>query len=138
MATSTLSIRVPEKTRAWLKQFAKARGSVGFSAARLLEEARLRDEFPGVEFRDSPLGRVAFVQGTRVQVAYLLLAGIDLSSKKISTHFGWPLWKAESALAYLRLLPDEVAQEKKDLEEAELRLLHKLPHLQLFPESSSF
>ncbi len=69
MSSTTLSIRVTAETRRWLERFAKKRCSAGSAAGRILEEARRREYFPAVEFRDTPLGRVAYVQGTRVQVA---------------------------------------------------------------------
>ena len=61
-ATATLSIRIPMKTRRWLERFAKRRGSAGMAASRILEEARRREDYPAIEFRDTPLGRVAYVQ----------------------------------------------------------------------------
>ena len=45
------------ETRRWLERFAKRRGSPGMAATRILEEARRREDFPAVEFRDMRLGR---------------------------------------------------------------------------------
>jgi len=133
MASVTLSIRVSEDMRNWLARFAKARGSVGGTAARLLEEARRKEDFPGVDFRDTPLGRVAFVQGTRVQVALACqLAhewGFDPS--RLSKHYGWPLWTAESAVGYMREYAEEIARDEKDLLDA-TALRKKLPRLEEF------
>ena len=135
MNTATLSIRVPSETRRWLERFAKKRGSAGMAATRILEEARRREEFPAVEFRDTPLGRVAFVQGTRVQAAFVHAQVIDnphLSAADLAQSFAWPQWKAAGVLAYLEAFPDECRTEWEDLEEAAsaTALKRLLPHLE--------
>ena len=104
-ATATLSIRVPLETRRWLERFAKRRGSAGMAATRILEEARRREDFPAVEFRDTRLGRVAFVQGTRVQVGFVygqMLGDSTVNAEKLAESFAWPRWKAAGVLAYLQ------------------------------------
>lgn len=113
MATTTLSIRIPAETRRWLEKFSRSRGSLSSAAARLIEEARRRELFRGVEFRDTPHGRLAYVQGTRVAVYFAWMAARDYSgdAEKVASHFTWPLWKAESALAYAAAFPDEIKQQ---------------------------
>ena len=136
MASMTLSIRVTEDMRWWLERFAKARGSVGGAAARLLEEARRREEFPAVEFRDTPLGRVAHVQGTRVQMAMArrLAGDFGFDPDKLARHYGWPLWKAESAVGYMGAFAGELARDEDALLEAAGRddLKKRLPRLEEF------
>jgi hypothetical protein len=127
-ATATLSIRIPQQTRRWLERFAKRRGSAGMAASRILEEARRREDFPAVEFRDTPLGRVAYVQGTRVQVAFVygqLQHDPALTPHKLAESFAWPLWKARGVLAYLAEFAAEGQQEWEDLESAELPALRR-------------
>ena len=133
MASVTLSIRVPEDMRNWLERFAKARGSVGGTAARLLEEVRRKEDFPSVDFRDTPLGRVAFVQGTRVQMALAcrLAREWKFAPAKLSKHYGWPLWMSESAVGYMREYAEEIARDEKDLLDA-TALRKKLPRLEDF------
>jgi hypothetical protein len=137
MATTTLSIRVTEDMRWWLERFAKARGSVGGAAARLLEEARRKEEFPGVEFRDTPLGRVAYVQGTRIQMALARrLAGeLKFDPDKLARHYGWQLWKAESAIGYMGEFAGELARDEEALLEGAGRdeLRKRLPRMESFP-----
>ena len=131
-ATATLSIRIPQQTRRWLERFAKRRGSAGMAASRILEEAKRREDFPAVEFRDTPLGRVAYVQGTRVQVAFVygqVHRDIALTLEKLAESFAWPLWKARGALAYIDEFATECRQEWEDLESAEWPELRRLlPH----------
>lgn len=121
MSSTTLSIRVPAETRRWLERFAKKRGSAGSAAGRILEEARRREDFPAVEFRDTPLGRVAYVQGTRVQVAFVYgqwLREPGMTASDLAGSFSWPLWKARGVLAYLQEFTGECRQEWEDLESA--------------------
>lgn len=133
-ATATLSIRVPLETRRWLERFAKRRGSAGMAATRILEEARRREDFPAVEFRDTRFGRVAYVQGTRVQVALVygqILDDPTLGAEKIAEAFSWPQWKAAGVLAYAREFPDECRQEWEDLVACDAQVLKRsLPHLE--------
>jgi hypothetical protein len=133
-ATATLSIRIPQQTRRWLERFAKRRGSAGMAASRILEEARRREDFPAVEFRDTPLGRVAYVQGTRVQVAFVYGQAHrdpDLAAPTLAASLAWPLWKARGVLAYIDEFATECRQEWEDLESAEWPALRRsLPQTQ--------
>jgi len=129
MSSATLSIRVPVETRRWLERFAKKRGSAGTAAARVLEEAKRREEFAAVEFRDTPLGRLAFVHGSRVPMAMVSRAAQDdpaLDAQALAERFHWPLWKAASALAYVRHHPEEMIQEIEDLDSREVADLKKI------------
>lgn len=132
-SSATLSIRVPLPTRRWLERFAKRRGSAGMAATRILEEARRRENFPAVEFRDTPLGRVAYVQGTRVQVAFVYgqkQHGTKLTPEGLAESFSWPLWKATSALAYIQEFSAECQQEWEDLGSVDAKALKSiLPQL---------
>jgi len=131
-ATATLSIRIPQQTRRWLERFAKRRGSAGMAASRILEEARRREDYPAVEFRDTPLGRVAYVQGTRVQVAFVygqVQRDPEIAAERLAESFLWPLWKARGVLAYIDEFAAECRQEWEDLESAEWPQLRRLlPH----------
>ncbi len=133
--TTTLSIRVPLETRRWLERFAKRRGSAGMAATRILEEARRREDFPAVEFRDTPLGRVSYVQGTRVQVAFVygqLLSDDTLTAANLGESFSWPQWKAAGVIAYIKEFPEECRQEWEDLAGDEERTIKRsIPHLEL-------
>lgn len=128
-SSATLSIRVPIQTRRWLERFAKRRGSAGMAATRILEEARRRENFPAVEFRDTPLGRVAYVQGTRVQAAFVYgqkQRDAALTPAGLAESFSWPLWKAAGVLAYLEEFPEECQQEWEDLGSVDAKALASL------------
>lgn len=136
MASTTLSVRVTEDMRGWLERFAKARGSTGGAAARLLEEARRKEEYPAVEFRDTPLGRVAYIRGTRIQMALARRLAMEwkFDPDKLARHYGWPLWKAESAVGYMGEFAGELAGDEAALLEKAGRdeLRKKLPRIEVF------
>ena len=122
------------ETRRWLERFAKRRGSPGMAATRILEEARRREDFPAVEFRDTRLGRVAFVQGTRVQVGFAYgqwLFDPTIGAEKLAESFAWPRWKAAGVLAYMREFAEECRQEWEDLSSCDAQALKRsLPDME--------
>ena len=87
-----------------------------------------------MEFRDTPLGRVAYVQGTRVQVAFVydqVRRDPTRTSEAIAAAFAWPRWKAAGGRAYLEAFPDECRTEWEDLESAGFQVLKRaLPQLE--------
>lgn len=113
--TTTISVRVPQDTRDWLERRTHKMGTAGSAAARILEESRRRETFRGVEFRDTPDGRIAFVSETRVPVHFFArtLCDHDGNLHKVAEHFRWPLWKAESAHAYAEAYPDEIVEDDR-------------------------
>ncbi|MGK0189065.1 MAG: hypothetical protein ACI9R3_004882 [Verrucomicrobiales bacterium] len=135
MASSTLSIRVPEETRSWLEGKGRHMGTPGSVAARLLEEARRRDRFRGIEFRDTPEGRFAFLSETRLAVHFVKQTASDFGGEaiKVAAHFAQPVWKIESALGYAETFSEEI--EKASARVAGLEsfeeLKAKLPHIEL-------
>jgi hypothetical protein len=135
MASTTLSIRVPAETKRWLEKFSRSRGSLSAVASLLIEEARRHEQFRGVEFRDSTQGRLAFVQGTRVAVYFAWMAARDyeFDASKVAEHFGWPLWKVESALAYAESFKEEISRQVADHGELddEAALRRVLPSLRV-------
>lgn len=82
------------------------------------------------------MGRVGWVQGTRVSLALVAKLARMLygDASKVAAHYGWPLWQAESALAFIREYPDMVAREEADHDEAgEDSLDRLLPGIIAFP-----
>jgi len=89
MAASTLNITLPVETRHWLERFVSGHGNPGEAASRLIEEAKRHEQFRGVEFRDSSLGRMAYVQDTRVAVYFVWLTARDygFDAEKVASRF---------------------------------------------------
>ena len=72
--SKVVGIRLAERRFADLQRAARAAGRTpGELAGRLVEEGMRQREFPGLEFRDTPIGRQAFLAGTRVGVWHVAL-----------------------------------------------------------------
>ena len=113
--TTTISVRVPEGTRDWLERRTHKMGTAGSAAARILEESRRRESFRGVEFRDTPDGRIAIVSETRVPVHLFARSVRDQKGRldEVASHCCWLLWKVESAWAYAEAFPEEMAEDDR-------------------------
>lgn len=118
MATSeVLSIRLPAGRGDVLRREARRRGRSLSELGALFIDERLREaEFAHVEFRDSAVGRQAYVRGTRLavwQVVRLLRAhGGDASAT--AAHLGWPVERVKAAVHYADAHPQEVADALAD------------------------
>ncbi len=80
------------------------------TAAILVDEATRQLEFAEIEFRDSPVGRQAYVRGSRLaawQVAWLA-RDFKGSAEKVAEHLEWPLARVQAALAYAAAFPEEI------------------------------
>jgi hypothetical protein len=110
------------------------------AATRILEESKRREEFSALDFRDTPVGRLAYVHGSRVPMAMVYRIWGDTPEKSpekspadIAVSFHWPLWKAESALAYAKHYQEELDRELADLDSCEEGRIQKiLPGLEIF------
>lgn len=80
------------------------------AAALLIEEALRRLDSPSIEFRDSPVGRQAYVVGSGLAVWELLVVAQDyqLDSHATEKHLCLPLDVVEQALRYAQAYPQEV------------------------------
>lgn len=113
--TTTISVRIPQDTRDWLERRTHKMGTAGSAAARILEESRRKETYRGVDFRDTPDGRIAFVSETRVPVHLFARTVADYQGKlpEVAAHYRWPLWKVESAAAYAGAYQEEIAEDQR-------------------------
>ncbi|MGE3309811.1 MAG: transcriptional regulator [Limisphaerales bacterium] len=110
-ATTVLSLRLPVERAASLKRLAKRLDrSAAETAARLVDEGLRREEFAMIEFRDSPVGRQAYLEGTRVAAWQVvnLARGYDNDAAAVARHLSWPESKVRAALSYAGAFPDEI------------------------------
>ena len=84
--------------------------SVGATASLLLREKLREEEFPFIEFRNSPVGRQAYIKRQRVTVWQVLWLArhYDMDAGRVGQHLGWREEPVHSALAYARAYPDEI------------------------------
>lgn len=128
-ATTVLSLRLPAERAESLKRLARRLDrSTAETAARLLDEGLRREDFAMIEFRDSPVGRQAHVQGSRVavwQVVQLQRAyGNEIG--KTAQHLAWPVPKVQAALNYADAFPEETHSAMEDAKSHDFTRLSRL------------
>jgi len=132
----TQHIEVRDEQAARLERLANRWNvSAGEAGARLLEEALRTSEFPGVVFRNSPVGRQAYVAGSRLAVWEVVSLGRNYGGEadKIAEHLRWDVSRVQAALDYATAFPDEInaaiaENDSYDLE----RLQQSFPDIHVF------
>ena len=107
-----IDLQLPDEQAARLDPFANSvRKSRGEATAKLIEEALRHEEFPAVEFRDSIVGRQAYVVGSTLAVWEVLMVAeaYALDAARTAAHLAWPRQRVEGVLAYIRAYSQELA-----------------------------
>lgn len=111
--STVVSMRLPSETGTRLKRLANRHGwTASDASARLVEEGLRRSEFALIDFRDSPAGRQAYVQGSTLAVweVMLLVRSYSGSVAAVARHLRWPEPKVKAAAHYAEAFPDEIEQ----------------------------
>jgi hypothetical protein len=108
-----ISMRLPEESGKRLKRMATRHGwTPSDASARLVEEGLRRSEFAFIDFRDSPAGRQAYLQGSTLAVweIVLLIRSHKSDISATAGHLRWPEAKVRAALNYAETFPDEIEE----------------------------
>jgi len=135
--TSVVSARLDPEQERRLEKKAKEMGRTpSETGALLIEEGLRRDEFAFVDFRNSPVGRQAYIQGSTLAVWEVVWISRSHKGDVIKTaeHLEISPLKVQAALNYSRAFPDEIGSaitehEAVDFEE----LIRMLPQAEVFP-----
>ena len=106
-----LSLRLRDTQMERLGRLARRLGRTpSETGALLLEEALRMAEFGHITFRNSPVGRQAYVLGTSLAVWEVVMvarwhAG---DAQRTATYLRWPLVRVQAALQYAAAYPDEL------------------------------
>jgi uncharacterized protein (DUF433 family) len=106
-----ISMRLPTESGKRLKRMANRHGwTPSDASAKLVEEGLRRSEFAFIDFRDSPAGRQACIQGSTLAVweIMLLTRSYKADVAAVAKHLGWPLGKVQAAVHYAEAFPEEV------------------------------
>lgn len=128
--SKVISFRVSGERLERLNRAARAMNRTpGEAAAALVEEGLRQREFPRIEFRDTGIGRQAFVRGTRLAVWHVARAAqaFDGNIASVAEHFCISPEDAAVALAYAREYKSEIEAAIADNDAAEARLVALLP-----------
>ncbi|MBZ5658397.1 MAG: transcriptional regulator [Acidobacteriia bacterium] len=106
-----ISMRLPAESGKRLKRMANRHGwTPSDTSARLVEEGLRRSEFGFIDFRDSPAGRQAYIQGSTLAVweVMLLVHSYKQSVSAVAGHLKWPEAKVQAAVNYAGAFPGEI------------------------------
>jgi len=106
-----ISMRLPAGSGKRLKRMANRHGwTASDASARLVEEGLRRSEFAFIDFRDSPAGRQAYIQGSTLAVweVMLLVHSYRKDVSAVAKHLKWPEVKVKAAVNYARAFPEEI------------------------------
>ena len=108
-----ISMRLPQESGNRLKRMASRHGwTPSDASARLVEEGLRRSEFAFLDFRDSPAGRQAYIQGSTLAVweVILLVRSYQGDATAVARHLRWPETKVEAAINYAEAFPEEIEE----------------------------
>ncbi len=109
--TATLGVRMPKATSESIRQIAQSHGRTPSDLlAEYAEEIARQHRFCHIEFRQTPLGRMAYVEGTRCAV-WLICDLVRQNGNNIARtakRHQWPETKVRAAMNYARAYPEEL------------------------------
>jgi hypothetical protein len=124
-----LSMRLPVESGRRLKRIASRHGwTPSDASARLVEEGLRRSEFAFLDFRDSPAGRQAYIQGSTLAVweVIFLLRGYKQNVGAVAKHLRWPEAKVRAAVNYAEAFPQEIDEATAENESVDFGTLKRM------------
>jgi len=124
-----LSMRLPLGSGARLKRMARRHGwTPSDASARLVEEGLRRSEFALIDFRDSPAGRQAYLQGSSLAVweVMLLVRSYKADVGAVARHLGWPEPKVQAAINYAQAFPEEIREALAENDSVDFETLKRM------------
>lgn len=126
---STISIEMDDERLKRLRQVARdASQTPEATAATLIEEGLRQREFPGIHFRDTGIGRQAFVPGLRLPIYFLaeLAREVDDDIDTIAGYYGITADVVTISIDYIRAHTAEIDRAIAGNEAAEDELVASL------------
>jgi hypothetical protein len=124
-----LSMRLPVESGQRLKRIAKRHGwTPSDASARLVEEGLRRSEFAFLDFRDSPAGRQAYIQGSTLAVweVMFLLRSHRGNIAAVTRDLKWPEARVRAALHYSEAFPEEIEEALAENDSADFESLKRM------------
>ncbi len=127
--SQTLSIRLSDDLIQRIDHYVS---KIGFGVTRskcistFLEEHLREMEFPGIEFRDTVLGRQAHIQGHMEVWQFIMLGrAYEMNIESVADHLKYPIHLVEPAFKYYNKYKEEIDQKVDDnenMDEEKMRL----------------
>jgi len=124
-----ISMRRPAESGKRLRRMANRHGwTASDASARLVEEGLRRSEFAWIDFRDSPVGRQAYVQGSTLAVweVMFLLRSYKQDVVAVARHLRWPEAKVQAALNYAESFPEEIKEAMAENDSVDFEVLKRM------------
>ncbi|HEX9199180.1 MAG TPA: hypothetical protein VF865_06450 [Acidobacteriaceae bacterium] len=134
--STVISMRLPAESGKRLKRMASRHGwTASDASARLVEEGLRRSEFAFIDFRDSPAGRQAYLQGSTLAVweVMLLVRSYKGDVAAVAGHLRWPQAKVQAAIHYAEAYPDEIDEALAENETMDFIVLKRM-----LPQAAEF
>jgi hypothetical protein len=128
-ASVVVSMRLPGESGKRLKRMARRHGwTPSDTSARLVEEGLRRQDFAFIDFRDSTIGRQAYIQGSTLAVweVQMLLRSYKNDLAAVTKHLRWPESKVQAAVAYAEAFPEEIDEALQENEETGFESLKRM------------
>src|SRR5437762_2592413 len=122
-------MRLPADSGSRLKRMATRHGwTPSDASARLVEEGLRRSEFAFIDFRDSPAGRQAYIQGSTLAVweILFLVRSYKENVAAVARHLHWPDAKVKAAINYAEAFPEEIEQALSENSALDFRALKRM------------
>jgi len=131
-----ISMRLPLESGKRLKRMANRHGwTASDASARLVEEGLRRSEFAFIDFRDSPAGRQAYVQGSTLAVweVMLLVRSYKTDTSAVARHLRWPEVRVHAAVNYAKAFPEEIKEVMAENDSTDFGVLKRM-----LPQAADF
>ncbi|HZO89142.1 MAG TPA: hypothetical protein VFB38_12465 [Chthonomonadaceae bacterium] len=134
--SQVLSLRLPDALVERLDRFARRQGNRMTrtkAGLLLLDEALRENEFASIEFRDSPVGRQAYMKdsGLAVWEVILIAQHHEMDAERVAHYFQRPVEWVKAALNYYEAYREEIDQMIEDNRLGYDALKRLLPNLRL-------
>ena len=133
----TVSLRLPDELITRIDRFARRLGN-GTTRSKasmiLIVEALREEEFAGIEFRNTSVGRQPYLKQTGMAVWEFIMVArrFGLDADRVSEHLRYPVETMKAGLNYYEAYRGEIDQALLDNEIGEERLKRMLPNLRVF------
>jgi hypothetical protein len=134
--STVISMRLPLSSGKRLKRMANRHGwTPSDASARLVEEGLRRSEFAFIDFRDSSLGRQAYIQGSSLAVweIMLLIRSHRNNLPAVARHLRWPQAKVQAAINYAEAFSSEINEALAENDASDLTTLKRM-----LPQATEF
>ncbi len=133
--SQVVSTRLPDDTAERLKRFARRLGKTPSETSAMLIEESLREaEFAFIEFRNSAVGRCAYLKNSNLAVWQVIVTAqkYDFQPDKIALHLRRPQEWVLAALNYAEAYPVEIEDAISDYRAMNYTALKRiLPQIEL-------